>query len=123
MIMTPEASAVFHRSLNKTYDVAAGGSGVYITHADGSRTLDGSSGAAVSCLGHGHPAVVEAIVQQAKQLAFAHTSFFTSDPAEELAQLLIGSSDGAFTKVMVLSSGKSLLLAFGVSMPFMVHSS
>ena len=74
-------------------------------HPDGSRTLDGSSGAAVSCLGHGHPAVIEAICLQTRKLAFAHTSFFTSDPAEELATFLTKASDGAFTNVMFLSSG------------------
>lgn len=104
------STAIFHRSLSKAYDTANGGSGVYIHHPDGSKTLDGSSGAAVSCLGHGHPAVIQAIVRQAQNLAFAHTSFFTSDPAEELAQVLIDTSNGAFTKVMFLSSGTYGLL-------------
>lgn len=99
------SSAIFHRSLTKDYNTASGGDGVYIVHSDGSRTLDGSSGAAVSCLGHGHEAVIEAIVDQARKMAFAHTSFFTSDPAEQLAQLLIEQSNDAFTKVMFLSSG------------------
>ncbi|EXJ84038.1 hypothetical protein A1O3_04705 [Capronia epimyces CBS 606.96] len=105
MPVNGQSTAIFHRSLNKEYDTASSGSGVYIVHSDGSRTLDGSSGAAVSCLGHGHPVVIEAIVQQARKLAFAHSSFFTSDPAEQLAQLLIEQSAGAFTKVMFLSSG------------------
>jgi adenosylmethionine-8-amino-7-oxononanoate aminotransferase len=98
-------SAIFHRSLDKHYNTASGGEGVYIFHPDGSRTLDGSSGAAVSCLGHGHRTVIDAICNQARKMAFAHTSFFTSDPAEELAQLLIDESDHAFTKIMFLSSG------------------
>lgn len=105
MISSPQPTAIFHRSLTKNYDLASGGEGVYILHPDGSRTLDGSSGAAVSCLGHGHQAVIEAIVEQARKMAFAHTSFFTSDPAEELARFLIDQSDSAFTKVMFLSSG------------------
>ncbi len=98
-------TAIFHRSLCKEYSTASGGNGVYILHPDGSRTLDGSSGAAVSCLGHGHPVVIEAIVEQARKLAFAHTSFFTSDPAEQLASFLIKQSGGAFTNAMFLSSG------------------
>ncbi|EXJ82095.1 hypothetical protein A1O1_08164 [Capronia coronata CBS 617.96] len=100
-----QPSAIFHRSLNKNYEKAVGGDGIYIVAPDGSRTLDGSSGAAVSCLGHGHKAVIDAIVEQARKMAFAHTSFFTNNPAEELAQLLIDQSDNAFTKVMFLSSG------------------
>jgi adenosylmethionine-8-amino-7-oxononanoate aminotransferase len=49
--------------------------------------------------------LIEAIVQQARKFAFAHTVFFTSDPAEELAQILISQSEGSFTKVMFVSSG------------------
>ncbi|RVX69755.1 hypothetical protein B0A52_06400 [Exophiala mesophila] len=104
-VITMEESAVFHRSQNKEYGTACGGKGVYLFHPDGSKTLDGSSGAAVSCLGHGHPVVIEAIVDQARKLAFAHSSFFTNDPAEELAHLLTSLSDGAFSKVLFLSSG------------------
>ncbi|KAI0151426.1 pyridoxal phosphate-dependent transferase [Pestalotiopsis sp. NC0098] len=98
-------TAVFHRSLTKQYAVAAAGDGIYVVHADGSRTLDGCSGAAVSCLGHGHPVVIEAIVQQARKLAFAHTSVFTSEPSEQLASLLVNQSGGHFSNVMFLSSG------------------
>ena len=72
---------------------------------EGNRVLDGSSGAAVSCIGHGNKEVIKAIIDQAQSLCYAHTSFFTSSPAEELAQVLIDSSDKAFTKVMFLSSG------------------
>lgn len=116
--MAPSSTAIFHRTPNKKYDVASGGAGVYLVHPDGTRTLDGSSGAAVSCLGHGHPVVIEAIVQQARQLAFAHTSFFTSDPAEELASFLISSSGDAFSKVMFLSSGRTspaLVVVHGIT--------
>lgn len=98
-------SAVFHRSLDKDYDIASGGDGCYILHPDGRRTLDGSCGAAVSCLGHGHKIVIDAIVQQATSMAFAHTSFFSNTPAEDLATCIIDQSDGAFSKVMFLSSG------------------
>lgn len=108
MIMSSDSSAIFHRSLTKEYDVASGGAGVYLVQPDGTRTLDGSSGAAVSCLGHGHTVVIEAIVEQARKLAFAHSSFFTSDPAEELAHFLIEQSAREFSKVMFLSSGSAL---------------
>ncbi|KAH8694450.1 pyridoxal phosphate-dependent transferase [Ilyonectria robusta] len=98
-------SHIFHRSLSKDYPTAAAGQGVYIISPDGTKILDGSSGAAVSCLGHGNPDVIAAIIEQAQRMAFAHSSFFTSDPAEELASLLIDSSHGAFSKVLFLSSG------------------
>lgn len=105
MIMPEKQSAIFHRSLDKDYTTASSGDGVYIIHPDGSRTLDGCSGAAVSCLGHSHQAVIEAIVEQAQKFSYAHTVFFTSNPAEELASILMNQSDGAFTKVMFVSSG------------------
>ncbi|KAH8681912.1 pyridoxal phosphate-dependent transferase [Xylariales sp. PMI_506] len=98
-------SSILHRSLVKKYPTAAKGDGVYLVTADGKRIFDGSCGAAVSCLGHGNQEVIEAICDQARSMAFAHTSFFTSDPAEELAQLLLEQSDHAFARVMWLTSG------------------
>lgn len=99
------SSAIFHRSLEKSYPSAAQGDGVYLITAEGKKVLDGSSGAAVSCLGHGNRQVVDAIITQAQSLCFAHTSFFTSNPAEELAKALMDSSNGAFSKAIFLSSG------------------
>lgn len=98
-------SAVFHRSQHKLYETAFAASGVYIINADGRRTIDGSSGAAVSCLGHGHTEVIDAIVRQARQLSFVHGSFFTNHPAQDLAKLLIEQSSGAFKRAMLLNSG------------------
>lgn len=99
-------SSIFHRSLTKSYPKATNGDTIYLISADGKRVLDGSSGAAVSCLGHSNKEVIAAIVDQAQSLAFAHTSFFTNDVAEELASLLIEQSNFSFSKVMFLNSGK-----------------
>ncbi|EXJ92918.1 hypothetical protein A1O3_01474 [Capronia epimyces CBS 606.96] len=101
----PATSAILHRSFSKEYPTAASGQGVYIQDHTGRLVLDGSSGAAVSCLGHGHKKVIEAIVEQAQQMSFAHTSFFTSDPAENLASVLISTCPDVFSKVMFVSSG------------------
>lgn len=98
-------SVLLHRSLDKTYPTATGGEGVYLLTSDGRKVLDGSSGAAVSCLGHGNQEVIQAICDQAKRLSFAHTSFFTSDPAEELGRLILEKSDNQFSKVLYLTSG------------------
>ncbi|KAL2406913.1 putative aminotransferase [Exophiala dermatitidis] len=98
-------TSILHRSLAKTYPNAVGGDGVYLVAANGQKVLDGSSGAAVSCLGHSHQAVIDAIIKQAQTLSFAHTSFFTNDPAEQLAALLIDQSGSAFSKVTFFSSG------------------
>ena len=52
---------------------------------NGKRYIDASGGAAVSCLGHGHPAVLAALHEQLDALAYAHTGFFTTEVAEKLA--------------------------------------
>jgi adenosylmethionine-8-amino-7-oxononanoate aminotransferase len=80
-----ELSAVFYRAPTHRYPRAVSASGMRITDESGKRYLDMSGGAAVSCLGHGHPQVVEAIRQQVGTLAFAHTAFFTNEPQEDLA--------------------------------------
>ena len=74
----PTASAVFHRHLHRTPPVAVSGDGCWLTDNQGKRYLDASGGAAVSCVGHGHPDVLAAMHQQLDQLAYAHTSFCTA---------------------------------------------
>ena len=82
-----------------------GGAGPYLIDRSGRRYLDASGGAAVSCLGHGHRAVIEAIKEQAEKLAYAHTSFFSSEPAEALADWLIEAAGGAYERVYFVSGG------------------
>ena len=83
------SSQVFHRHCHAHNPTAVSGQGCYITDHQGKQYLDGSGGAAVSCLGHGDLDVNHAMKAQIDQMAFAHTGFFTSEPAEQLAQLLI----------------------------------
>ena len=73
-------SRVFHRQARVVPRVAASGDGVYITDTEGNKFLDASGGAAVSCLGHSHPKVLQAIREQINSISFAHTGFFTSKP-------------------------------------------
>jgi len=73
---------VFHRNPKQTLPVAVGGKGIELFDSNGRAYLDASGGAAVSCLGHGHPRVIEAIKQQVDTLAYAHTSFFTTEVSE-----------------------------------------
>ena len=79
--------------------------GCYIYDKSGKSYLDGSGGAAVSCLGHGDPDIISAIKSQAEQLSFAHTGFFTSEPAEELTELLIKHAPGDLDRVYLVSGG------------------
>ncbi|HEY0838464.1 MAG TPA: aspartate aminotransferase family protein [Azospirillum sp.] len=104
-------SHVFHRHTRASYPVAVGGRGLHLFDANGRRYLDASGGAAVSCLGHGHPRVIEAIKRQAEQLAYAHTSFFTSQPAEELADTLAASGPEGLDRVYFVSGGSEAVEA------------
>ncbi|MGN6773098.1 MAG: aspartate aminotransferase family protein [Rhizobiaceae bacterium] len=108
---TPAATHVFHRYPAIDMPMAVGGFGPYLIDESGKRYLDASSGAAVSCLGHNHPAVIEAIKKQLDQLAFAHTSFFTSRAAEELAGFLARSAPGDLDHCYFLSSGSEAIEA------------
>ncbi|MEX2482200.1 MAG: aminotransferase class III-fold pyridoxal phosphate-dependent enzyme, partial [Gammaproteobacteria bacterium] len=98
-------SRVFHRSLTAPFPEAASARGAYITDANGRQYLDASGGAAVSCLGHGHPQVIAAIKDQLDRMAFAHSSFFTSHPAEALAEKLSDKAPGGAWRVFFVSGG------------------
>ena len=98
-------SHVFPRHCRVAPPVAVGGAGCYLIDAAGKRYLDGSGGAAVSCLGHGDAEVTAAIKAQLDRLAFAHTGFFTSEPAEALANLLIEHAPAGLDRVYFVSGG------------------
>ncbi len=96
---------IFPRHTKVSNPTAVGGKGCYLIDADGKRYFDGSGGAAVSCLGHGDPEITEAVKAQLDQLAFAHTGFFTSEPAEALADLLIEHAPEGLERVYLVSGG------------------
>jgi adenosylmethionine-8-amino-7-oxononanoate aminotransferase len=98
-------SKVFHRHLHHLPPVAAGAQGVWIRDAAGREYLDASGGAAVSCLGHGHPDVLAAMHAQIDKLAYAHTSFFTTEIAEQLAQRLVRTGPAGTSHAYFVSGG------------------
>ncbi|MDS9948297.1 MAG: aspartate aminotransferase family protein, partial [Planktomarina sp.] len=104
-------SHVFPRQINAPPIKAVASKGCYIFDDSGQRYLDGSGGAAVSCLGHADPEVVQAIQDQTSKMAFAHTGFFSSDPAEELAELLVQYAPGDLDRVYFVSGGSESIEA------------
>ncbi|GAA0784384.1 aspartate aminotransferase family protein [Roseibium denhamense] len=104
-------SHVFPRHTKATYPIAEKGDGCYIIDRDGKKYFDGSGGAAVSCLGHSDPDVTNAIKTQVDRLAFAHTGFFSTEPAEELADLLIAHAPGGLDRVYFVSGGSEAMEA------------
>ncbi len=105
------AEHVFHRSSDAWLPVAVAGEGIYLTDATGRRYIDACGGAAVSCLGHGHPEVLAAMADQAARLEYAHTGFFTTETAEELGALIAGMCPGALDRVWFTSSGSEAIEA------------
>ena len=102
---------VFHRNPRQTLAVAVAGKGIELIDSNGKHYIDASGGAAVSCLGHGHPKVIEAIKQQVDSLAYAHTSFFTTEVSEELARTLAQAAPGDLNHVYFVSGGSEAVEA------------
>lgn len=109
-------SNVMHRSLSHSPLLAKRASGINIYTSTGQRIIDATSGAAVSCLGHSHPAIVEAMknhLDGANAVNYVATIMFTSSPAEELSKLLLESWEPPLGPTEVQSTGKVYFCAGG----------
>jgi len=102
---------ILHRQIGHSYPTATTARGVMIRDSTGKEYIDASGGAAVSCLGHSHPDVLSAMHQQLDQLAYAHTSFFTSQTAEELADELVAHAPEGLSRVFYVSGGSEAVEA------------
>jgi adenosylmethionine-8-amino-7-oxononanoate aminotransferase len=102
---------ILHRQIGASLPTAVGGKGIYLFDREGRSYIDASGGAAVSCLGHGHPDVTAAIHAQADRLAYAHTSFFTNEPAEALAERLIAGAPRGISHAYFVSGGSEAIEA------------
>ena len=102
---------LLHRAIHSRMPVAVGGRGIELFDAGGKAYIDASGGAAVSCLGHAHPAVIAALHEQLDRLAYAHTGFFTSEAAEALADLLIEDAPAGISHAYLVSGGSEAVEA------------
>ena len=102
---------ILHRNIGPELPRAVAGDGVWITDAEGRRYIDGSGGAAVTSLGHGNAEVLDAMRAQMDAIAYAHTSFFTTDAAESLAERLIGLAPEGLDYVYLVSGGSEAVEA------------
>jgi len=102
---------ILHRHTGHDYPFAISGAGVTIRDAAGKEYIDASGGAAVSCLGHSHQDVLAAMHAQLDRLAYAHTSFFTTQVAEELADDLVAHAPRGIGRVFFLSGGSEAIEA------------
>ncbi|KUZ11326.1 hypothetical protein WI28_15490 [Burkholderia diffusa] len=104
-------TTVFHRAPRATLPVAVAGDGIELIDSTGKRYIDACGGAAVSCLGHSNQRVIDAIKRQVQQLPYAHTSFFTTDVAEELADRLVEAAPAGLEHVYFVSGGSEAIEA------------
>jgi adenosylmethionine-8-amino-7-oxononanoate aminotransferase len=115
--------ALHRHSLDAEFPVAVKGDGVYLIDRDGKRYLDGSGGAAVSCLGHGNERVKNAIKSQVDALEFAHTRFFTNEPMEALAEDLLSDAPSGLTKAWFTCGGsESIEAALKITRQYFVET-
>ncbi len=102
-------SKILHRHTRAELPFAVSGKGSYIIDQNGKRYLDACGGAAVSCLGHNHPAVIDAIKSQLDKIPFAHTAFFTTEIAETLADQLTSDAPAGLDHVYFISGGSEAI--------------
>jgi len=106
-----DATRVLHRQLQRGLPSAVSAHGMTITDADGRAYLDACGGAAVSCLGHGHPEVLAAMHAQIDRVAYAHTSFFTTEVGEQLADQLVRTAPAGMSHAYFVSGGSEAMEA------------
>jgi hypothetical protein len=102
---------VLHRSIAHHYPTAMSAQGIFIRDHTGKDYIDASGGAAVSCLGHSHPDIIAAMRAQLDELEYAHTSFFTSQAGEELADDLIAHAPRGLGHAFFVSGGSEAIEA------------
>ena len=106
---TSSGGAILHRNVHHSPITVVGALGNYIELSNGQKILDATGGAAVSCLGHGHPRVKEAITQQMDNVSYCHSLFFGTSAGENLGRELIDSTGGRMSRAFIVSSGNVVL--------------
>ena len=85
------------------------GEGSYLYDAAGNRYLDGSGGPAAFSLGHGHREVNAAIAAQLAQVACGYRYLFTSEPLEQLTELILRKCGPLFGQIVFAASGSEAI--------------
>ena len=102
---------IFGRHTKSSPPTVQSGDGVWLVDAHGNRYLDACGGAAISSLGHSNSRVLAAAKAQLDRISFAHTGFFTSEPAEQLADRLIEKAPPGIERVYLVSGGSEAVEA------------
>ncbi|NKC32428.1 aspartate aminotransferase family protein [Falsiroseomonas selenitidurans] len=104
-------SRLIQRNLRADPPLALRGEGIFLHDSNGRTIIDGSGGAAVACLGHGHPRVLEAMAAQMAKLTYAHTALYSCESAEALADLVLEGEPGGLAQMYLCSSGSEAVEA------------
>ncbi|MGC6391087.1 MAG: aspartate aminotransferase family protein [Alphaproteobacteria bacterium] len=115
------SSRIFGRDCHTSLPTVVSGNGCYLIDQHGKQYLDASGGAAVSCLGHQHPQMKRALHEQLDKIAFAHTGFFTSEPAEQLAQMLQEKAPGMDWVYLVSGGSEAVEAALKLARQYMIE--
>ena len=91
---------LLHRHSHADLPIAVGGDGPYVIDNQGNRYLDASGGAAVSCLGYSDAEIIAAIERQSQSLAYIHSAFFTSEPMEQLADVMVAGAPAGIVDLL-----------------------
>lgn len=101
------ASAVFHRDLNREFLPLQRSDGHYLFTESGQKIFDGSGGPSVACIGWGNNRVINAVVEQLRNVAYCATIFYTTRVAEDLGRFLVDSTKGHMARAYLMNSGRS----------------
>ncbi|KAK1542089.1 aminotransferase class-III [Colletotrichum paranaense] len=96
---------LMHRSLIQHPSMVESASGIYLNLANGKRVIDACGGAAVALIGHANEEVIQAISDQARKVSYVHTQAYTTQPAEELADLILDGNPHGLEKAFFVCSG------------------
>jgi adenosylmethionine-8-amino-7-oxononanoate aminotransferase len=98
----PRAAALFGAGI---LPKVAWGKGSYVYDAAGKRYIDGSCGPAAYCIGHGNEEVNAAIACQLDKIAHGYRYTFTSDPLEELTEIVRTQAGNGLERMVFVTGG------------------
>ena len=96
---------ILQRQTGVVAPVAVGGDGIYVIDKAGKRYVDATGGPSVACLGHGDPDVRRAVIDQMEKISYVSNQFFTTEVAEDLADILIEGAPSGIASVAYTCGG------------------
>lgn len=103
-------SKILHSNIRNPGPQVVSAQGIYLTLENGRKILDATGGPGVVCIGHGNAEVRKAVTEQMTRLSYCHAFLYSNSPAEELAQMVIGSTTGTMVKATIMGSGELTVL-------------